>query len=208
MYHQKEQRIHTSRFVAYLAYCLQVTSKGRLRQSAGGLTSRKALDKFASIPMMNVVFPTQVAGQELVFQRDNQPRRDYLMLLEQLQWEWPGQALPPSPAWANARTYRLPTQPSAVLKTSRTPSSPNQPLPQLPTSRCESPDNSLSFLSNFAADNCAKMDCLLPGVPVIFLICTVAQQAAVHTTGTAEISGRSWRQLTAAIRRFAARPTQ
>jgi len=55
--------------VAYLAYYLQVTLKGKLRQSAGRLLPRTVLDKFASIQMMTVVLPTQIAGQELVFQR-------------------------------------------------------------------------------------------------------------------------------------------
>lgn len=35
--------------MAYLAYCLQVTLKAKLKQSAGGLTARAVLDKFASI---------------------------------------------------------------------------------------------------------------------------------------------------------------
>lgn len=44
--------------------------------------------------MMNVVFPTQEPGRELVFARYTQPEKDHLMLLAQLQWELPDQAPP------------------------------------------------------------------------------------------------------------------
>jgi transposase len=94
VYHQKEERIDAHIFVAYLAYCLQVTLKGKLKQVAGGLTPRSILDKFASIQMMNVVFPTQEEGKELLFPRYTQPQNDHLMLLAQLKWELPEQ-MPP-----------------------------------------------------------------------------------------------------------------
>jgi hypothetical protein len=94
IYHQKQERIEAHIFVAYLAYCLQVTLKGTLKQVAGGLTPRAVLDKFASIQMMNVIFPTTVPGQELVFRRYTQPQKDHLMLLAQLHWELPEQAPP------------------------------------------------------------------------------------------------------------------
>ncbi len=95
VYHQKEDRIEAHIFVAYLAYCLHVTLKGKLKRVAGGLTPRGVLDKFASIQMMNVIFPTQEEGKELVFRRYTQPNKDHLMLLAQLNWELPEQA-PPS----------------------------------------------------------------------------------------------------------------
>ena len=94
IYHQKQERMEAHIFVAYLAYCLQVTLKGKLRQVAGGLTARAVLDKFASIQMMNVIFPTQEEGKELVFRRYTQPQKDHLMLLAQLNWELPEQAPP------------------------------------------------------------------------------------------------------------------
>jgi transposase len=94
IYHQKQERIEAHIFVAYLAYCLQVTLKGKLKQVAGGLTPRSILDKFASIQMMNVIFPTQEKGKELVFRRYTQPQKDHLMLLAQLNWELPEQAPP------------------------------------------------------------------------------------------------------------------
>jgi transposase len=94
VYHQKEERIEAHIFVAYLAYCLQVTLKGKLKQVAGGLTPRAVLDKFASMQMMNVIFPTTDGDKELVFQRYTHPEKDHLMLLTQLKWELPVQAPP------------------------------------------------------------------------------------------------------------------
>jgi transposase len=94
VYHQKQERIEAHIFVAYLAYCLQVTLKGKLKQVAGGLTPRAVLEKFASIQMMNVVLPTQEQGKELVFRRYTHPEKDHLMLLAQLNWDLPDQAPP------------------------------------------------------------------------------------------------------------------
>jgi len=44
--HQKDPRIEAHIFVAFLAYCLQVTLKQRARRLAPGLTPRAVLDKF------------------------------------------------------------------------------------------------------------------------------------------------------------------
>ena len=109
VYHQKQDRIAAHIFVAYLAYCLQVTLKGKLKQVAGGLTPRAVLDKFASIHMMDVVFPTEIEGKELVFRRYTQPEKDHRMLLAQLKWELPEQA-PPSITSAK-ELVALPTAP-------------------------------------------------------------------------------------------------
>ena len=43
-HHQKEQRIEAHIFVAFLAYCLQVTLTRRLKDHAPGLTARSVLD--------------------------------------------------------------------------------------------------------------------------------------------------------------------
>jgi hypothetical protein len=94
LHHQKQSRIEAHIFVAYLAYCLQVTLKAKLRQIAGGLTPRTVLEKFGSIQMMNVCFPTTQKGKELVFRRYTQPEKDQQMLLAQLGWELPEQAPP------------------------------------------------------------------------------------------------------------------
>jgi transposase len=109
IYHQKQERIEAHIFVAYLAYCLQVTLKGKLKQVAGGLTPRSVLDKFASIQMLNVIFPTHEEGKELLFRRYTQPEKDHLMLLAQLNWELPEQA---PPAMTSTGTLmRLPSSP-------------------------------------------------------------------------------------------------
>ena len=52
IYHQLEQRIEAHIFVAFLAYCLHVTLRARLRPMAAGLTPRAVLDKLAAIQML------------------------------------------------------------------------------------------------------------------------------------------------------------
>jgi hypothetical protein len=94
IFHQKQERVQAHLFVAYLAYCLQVTLKGKLRQVAGGLTPRSVLEKFATMQMMDVYFPTEEPGKELVFRRYTQPEKDHQVLLAQLGWQLPEQ-LPP-----------------------------------------------------------------------------------------------------------------
>ena len=94
IFHQKEQRIEAHIFVAYLAYCLQVTLQGKLRQLAGGLTARAVLEKFATMQMMDVYFPTVQPGKELVFRRYTQAEKDHQILLSQLGWQLPEQPPP------------------------------------------------------------------------------------------------------------------
>jgi len=94
IFHQKEDRIEAHIFVAYLAYCLHVTLQAKLRQVAGGLTPRSLLEKFATMQMMDVFFPTEEPGKELLFQRYTQPEKDHQMLLAQLGWQLPEQPPP------------------------------------------------------------------------------------------------------------------
>ena len=93
IYHQLERRIEAHIFVAFLAYCLHVSLHARLRPLASGLTVRSLLEKFASIQMLDVHFPT-TDGRELVFTRYTQPEKDHKMLLSQLGWELPAQSPP------------------------------------------------------------------------------------------------------------------
>ena len=93
IYHQLERRIEAHIFVAFLAYCLHVSLHARLRPLASGLTVRSLLEKFASIQMLDVHFPT-TDGRELVFTRYTQPEKDHKMLLSQLGWELPPQSPP------------------------------------------------------------------------------------------------------------------
>ena len=93
IFHQLEHRIEAHIFVAFLAYCLHVSLRARLRPLAPGLTPRSILEKFAAIQMLDVHFPT-TDGRELVFCRYTQPERDHQMLLAQLGWELPPQSPP------------------------------------------------------------------------------------------------------------------
>ena len=69
IFHQKQERVEAHIFVAYLAYCLHITLRAKLRQVAGGLTPRTVLEKFATMQMMDVYFPTGQPGKELLFRR-------------------------------------------------------------------------------------------------------------------------------------------
>jgi len=93
IFHQLEHRIEAHIFVAFLAYCLHVQLRTRLRVLAPGLTPRSMLEKFATIQMLDVHFPT-TDGRELVFARYTQPDKDHKLLLGQLGWELPPQSPP------------------------------------------------------------------------------------------------------------------
>src|SRR5580698_837082 len=58
IYHQLETRVEAHSFIAFLAYCLLVTLKRRLRTLASGLTPRAVLEKLAAIQMIDVELPT------------------------------------------------------------------------------------------------------------------------------------------------------
>lgn len=91
IYHQFERRIEAHIMVAFLAYCLHVTLRHRLRLHAPGLTPRAVLEKFAAIQMLDAHFPT-LDGRWLIFARYTQPETDHRLLLDKL-----GLQLPPQP---------------------------------------------------------------------------------------------------------------
>ena len=93
IYHQLQQRIEAHIFVAFMAYCLHVTLRARLRPVAGGLTPRAVLDKFAAIQMLDVKFPT-TDGRTLILSRYTEPDTDQKLLLEQLKLTFPPQPPP------------------------------------------------------------------------------------------------------------------
>jgi hypothetical protein len=93
IYHQKDQRIEAHILLAFLAYCLHVTLRQRLRALAPGLTSREVLDKFSQIQMLDVHIPT-TDGRELLLSRYTQPEKDQRMLLQQLHLNLPDQPPP------------------------------------------------------------------------------------------------------------------
>jgi hypothetical protein len=105
--HQLEARIEAHIFVAFLAYCLHVSLRRRLRDLAPGLTSRAVVDKFASVQMLDVHLPTP-DGRTVVLTRYTQPGADVRLLLERLKLELPAQPLPKitTPATAAAGATR------------------------------------------------------------------------------------------------------
>ncbi len=102
IYHRLEKRIEAHIFISFLAYCLQVTLKARLKRCASGLTPRAVLEKFAAIQMLDVHLPT-TDGREIVLTRYTQPEKELLLLLNQLQIELPEQAPPKIHAPQKAR---------------------------------------------------------------------------------------------------------
>lgn len=93
IYHQKDSRIEAHIFVAFMAYCLQVTLKYRLRTMAPGLTPKAVLEKFAAMQMVDVHVPT-TDGRKLVLSRYTQPDLDQQLLLQQMRMHLPEQPPP------------------------------------------------------------------------------------------------------------------
>ena len=86
-------RIEAHIFVAFLAYCLQVTLKQRLRSLAPGLTPRVVLEKMAAIQMVDVQLPT-TDGRTVILSRYTEPEVDQAVLLQQLRISLPAQPPP------------------------------------------------------------------------------------------------------------------
>jgi len=93
IFHKTEARIEAHIFVAFLAYCLQVTLKAKLRTVAGGTTPREVLAKFKTMQMVDVHLPT-TDGRELTLSRYTQPEPEHKMLLDQLRLSLPSQPPP------------------------------------------------------------------------------------------------------------------
>jgi transposase len=93
IYHQTEERIEAHIFVAFIAYCLQVTLKQRLRALAAGLTPRAVLEKMAAMQMVDVHVPT-TDGRMIVLSRYTEPEADHALLLQQLKISLPPQPPP------------------------------------------------------------------------------------------------------------------
>ncbi len=108
VFHQDEHRIEAHIFIAFLAYCLQVTLQRRLHALAPGLTARSALEKFAAVQMIDVHLPT-TDGRQLLLTRYTQPEPELRLLIEQLK-------------------LSLPPQPPPRIATGAVPSVPNNPV--------------------------------------------------------------------------------
>ena len=93
IYHHKDSRIEAHIFVAFLAYCLQVTLKAKLKPLANGLTPRAVVEKFAAVQMLDVHLPTD-DGRELVLTRHTEPDADLRLLLAHMKLRLPQQPPP------------------------------------------------------------------------------------------------------------------
>ncbi|MBV9889721.1 MAG: IS1634 family transposase [Rhizobacter sp.] len=103
IFHHKEDRIEAHIFVAFLAYCLQVTLKANLRPLGGGITPREVIAKFKTMQMVDVCIPT-TDGRELMLPRYTQPEPEHRVLLQRLQLRLPEQP-PPKITSAQARQH-------------------------------------------------------------------------------------------------------
>lgn len=93
IFHQSEKRIEAHILISFLAYCLHITLTERLRALAPGLTARSALEKFASMQMIEVHVPT-TDGREIVMTRTTQPEPELQLLLDKLRLQLPAQPPP------------------------------------------------------------------------------------------------------------------
>lgn len=83
VYHQLEHRVEAHIFVAFLAYCLLVTLRQKLRYYAPGLTAGDVLDKLSAIMMIDVRIPT-TDGRMLEMRRHSQPEVEQRIVLDKL----------------------------------------------------------------------------------------------------------------------------
>jgi len=93
IHHQLEHRIEAHIFICFLAYCLQITLRRRLRDLAPGLTARSVLEKFATVQMLDVHLPT-TDERTVILTRYTHPEADVALLLKCLKLELPPQPPP------------------------------------------------------------------------------------------------------------------
>jgi len=93
VYHQLEHRVEAHIFVAFLAYCLMITLRQKLRYHAPGLTARDVLDKLSGIVMIDVRIPT-TDGRMLEMRRYSQPELEHRIILDKFKVKLPKQPPP------------------------------------------------------------------------------------------------------------------
>jgi len=93
VYHQLEHRVEAHIFVAFLAYCLMITLRQKLRYYAPGLTARDVLDKLSAIVMIDVRIPTS-DGRMLEMSRHSRPELEQRIILDKLKMNLPKQRPP------------------------------------------------------------------------------------------------------------------
>ncbi len=93
VFHHDEKRIEAHIFVAFLAYCLQITLTRRLHALAPGLTARSVLQKFAAVQMIDVHLPT-TDGREIILSRYTDPEPELRLLIDRMKLDLPAQPPP------------------------------------------------------------------------------------------------------------------
>jgi len=93
VFHHVEKRIEAHIFVAFLAYCLQITLTRWLHGLAPGLTARSALQKFAAVQMIDVHLPTN-DGREIILTRYTEPEPELRLLIDRMKLDLPAQPPP------------------------------------------------------------------------------------------------------------------
>jgi transposase len=93
IYHHKPERIEAHLFVAFLAYCLSITLRQRLKTLASGLMPRVVFEKLATLQLLDVRVPT-TDGRELLLVRRTEPERELALLLARLNLTLPPQPPP------------------------------------------------------------------------------------------------------------------
>ena len=93
IHHQRDDRIEAHIFVSFVAYCLMVTLKQRLRALAPGLTPRAVLETMSAIQMVDVRLPT-IDGRHILLSRHTKPDRQQQFLLQNLKLTLPPQPMP------------------------------------------------------------------------------------------------------------------
>ena len=106
IFHRDERRIEAHIFVAFLAYCLQVTLTRRLHGLAPGLSARSALAKFAAVQMIDVHLPT-TDGREIILTRTTAPEPDLRLLIDRMNLVLPAQPPPKIAAAAPPPAHAL-----------------------------------------------------------------------------------------------------
>ena len=104
VYHQLEHRVEAHILVAFLAYCLMITLRQKLRCHAPGLTAGDALDKLSAIMMIDVRIPT-ADGRILEMRRYSQPELEQRIILDKLNVKLPKQ--PPPKVYSHQLNSRL-----------------------------------------------------------------------------------------------------
>jgi hypothetical protein len=83
IFHHSERRIEAHIFVAFLAYCLQITLTRRLHGLAPRLSARGALAKLTAVQMIDVHLPA-TDGREIVLTRTTEPEPELPLLLDRM----------------------------------------------------------------------------------------------------------------------------